>query len=249
MARSAPTSLVLVSVPRSASRTGLVRPPSVSPARKTREPPMIAPSSMKEPIRAASVATRSGPACTTRAYPTSAASTCHPPPSVPAKPNTHAARPPRPPDCPASGVDKANRVANIGIMDRRTFVLLTGAASSALVRPLTTLDPPRPPGAAGSGRLRFELDEKRRWSLWYSSEGQPRLLIKDAAVGVWVGDQLVTLADLQDSTVGPRRPAGGQAVVVRGRAAGVFIEVEFLAAEETAAPQAAVTVTIYPDRY
>ena len=134
-------------------------------------------------------------------------------------------------------------------MDRRTFVLLTGAASSALVRPLTTLDAPRPPGAAGSGRLRFELDEKRRWSLWYSSEGQPRLLIKDAAVGVWVGDQLVTLADLQDSTVGTRRPAGGQAVVVRGRAAGVFIEVEFLAAGEAAAPQAAVTVTIYPDRY
>src|SRR5438876_10905482 len=123
MARSAPTSLVLVSVPRSASRTGLVRPPS-----------------------------------------------------VPAKPNTHAPRPPRPPDCPASGVDKVNRVTNIGIMDRRTFVLLTGAASSALVRPLTTLDAPRPPGAAGSGRLRFELDEKRRWSLWYSSEGQPRPL-------------------------------------------------------------------------
>ena len=135
-------------------------------------------------------------------------------------------------------------------MDRRTFVLLTGAASGSLLRPSARLAGPDW-GTAGpaDGRLRFELDEKRRWSLWYSGEGQPRLLIKDAAVGVWVGEQLVTLADLQDSTVGTRRPPGGEAVVVRGRAAGVFIEVEFQTAQEAAAPQAAVGVTIYPDRY
>ena len=87
-------------------------------------------------------------------------------------------------------------------MDRRTFVLLTGAASSALVRPLTTLGAPRPPGAAGSGRLRFELDEKRRWSLWYSSEGQPRLLIKDAAVGVRAR-QTVTTGQPWNVTIDP----------------------------------------------
>jgi melibiase-like protein len=38
-------------------------------------------------------------------------------------------------------------------------------------------------------------------------------------------------------------------VVVRGRAAGVFIEAEFLSAGDSTTPQAAVTVTVYPDRY
>src|SRR2546427_1686941 len=133
------------------------------------------------------------------------------------------------------------------MMDRRTFVLLTGATSGALLRPPFRLSasPTSAGGRAGGpalGRLRFELDEHRRWSLWYYGEGQPVPLIQTAVVGALVGDHVVTLADLEDSTVGNRRPPGGESVVVRGRAAGVFLEAEFLSASETGggAPQAAI---------
>src|SRR3990172_7972233 len=197
---------------------------------------------MNEPSRALSDATRRGPARSARAYPISAASTCQPPPSVPAKPSVSA---PRRPDCAASGVDKANAVANIETMDRRTFVLLTGAASATLIRPARAVG--LSTGRA-VGRLRFELDDRRLWSLWYYGDGRPVALIQGAVVGAWVGDQLVTLAELEDSTVGTRRPPGGEAVAVRGRAAGVYIETEFLTGGDTDAPQAAVAVTIYPDR-
>ena len=135
-------------------------------------------------------------------------------------------------------------------MDRRTFVLLTGATSGALIRPPAR--PIRPIGGSGGstvGRLKFELDEHRHWSVWYYGDGPPVPLIKAAVIGAWVADQVVTLADLEDSTVGNRRPPGGESVVVRGRAAGVFLEAEFLSSSETGAPQAAVTVTIYPDRF
>src|SRR5205809_6638415 len=72
---------------------------------------------------------------------------------------------------------------------------------------------------------------------------------RDAEVVAWVGDQPVTLAELEDSTVGSRRPPGGTAVVVRGRVAGVWVEAEFLAGEMAGSPQAVITVTIFPDRY
>src|SRR5438094_8148029 len=98
------------------------------------------------------------------------------------------------------------------------------------------------------GRLRFELDERRRWSLWYSGEARPVPLVRDAEVGAWIGDAFVTLADLQDSTVGSRRPPGGEAVVVRGRAAGIVLEAEFLSPGDAEAPRATVTLTLYPDR-
>jgi len=153
-------------------------------------------------------------------------------------------------------VDKATRAVDIVMMDRRTFVLLTGATSGALLRPpfQPSTAPTRARGRSGGpavGRLKFELDEQRRWSIWYYGDGQPVPLIRTAVVGARVGDQLVTLADLEDSTVGNRRPPGGESVVVRGRAAGVFLEAEFLSASETGggAPQAAISVTIYPDRY
>src|SRR2546428_11789874 len=152
----------------------------------------------------------------------SAASICHPPPRVPAKPSVHA---PRRADCAVSGVDKATRAADIVTMDRRTFVLLTGATSGGLLRP-PDRGSARPPRAVG--RLRFELDDRRRWSLWYYGEGRPVPLIPDAVVAVSVGDQLVTLAELEDSSVGARRPPGGEAVAVRGRGAGVFIEAALL---------------------
>ena len=134
-------------------------------------------------------------------------------------------------------------------MDRRTFVLLTGTVSSGLIRPpLTAFDRLQPPGRRGAGRLRFELDDHRRWSLWYYGDAQPVPLIPSAEIVAWVGDQPLTLAQLEDSTIGSRRPPGGEAVVVRGRAAGVWVEAEFLVAA-AATPQAAITVTIFPDRY
>ena len=152
-------------------------------------------------------------------------------------------------------MDKAQRAADIVTMDRRTFVLLTGATSGALLRPPVrpSTSPTRAVGRSGGpgvGKLKFELDEERRWSLWYSGDGPPVPLIQAAVVAARVGDQWVTLADLEDSTVGSRRPPGGESVVVRGRAAGVFLEAEFLSASETegGASQGSVSVTIYPDR-
>ena len=140
------------------------------------------------------------------------------------------------------------------MMDRRTFVLLTGATSGALLRPPVRLsgDPTRAVGRSGgpgAGRLRFELDDHRRWSLWYYGDGSPVPLVRAAEVVVWVADQPLTLAALEDSTVGNRRPPGGDAVVVRGRAGGVWVEAEFLATRSGSAPQAAVTLTVFPDRY
>ncbi|HYK82798.1 MAG TPA: alpha-galactosidase [Gemmatimonadales bacterium] len=131
-------------------------------------------------------------------------------------------------------------------MDRRTFVLLTGVASTAWLRPRSAL---ARSGGRASGRLRFELDERRHWSLWYYGEAPPVPIVRDAELVAWVGDQPLTLADLEDSTVGNRRPPAGEAVVVRGRAAGVWVEAEFLTLREAVAPQAAITITVFPDRY
>src|SRR2546428_12879585 len=64
--------------------------------------------------------------------------------------------------------------------------------------------------------MRFELDDRRRWSLWYYGDAQPVALLRDAEVVAWVGDQPVTLAELEDSTVGSRRPPGGTAGVGGG---------------------------------
>jgi hypothetical protein len=128
-------------------------------------------------------------------------------------------------------------------MDRRTFLLLTGAGSTALLGPpRRVVRPPR------TGRLRFELDEQRRWSLWYLGEGSPVPLIQNATLGAWIADRFLTLADLEYSTVGSRRPPGGDAVVVRGRAGGVYLEAELLAGPPAAAPLATVSLSIYPDR-
>ena len=61
------------------------------------------------------------------------------------------------------------------------------------------------------------------------------------------GDTLTTLADLDDVSVGNRRPPGGESLVIRGRAtAGVWIEAEFFALDSEA--RGAITVTVYPDR-
>jgi hypothetical protein len=144
------------------------------------------------------------------------------------------------------------------MMDRRTFVLLSGAASAAVWRPVRS---PAPPGGRtpAAGGLRFELDEQRRWSLWYHGAAQPVPLLRNATLGVWIGDTLATLGDLEDISVGNRRPPGGESLVIRGRApanpgtaAGVWIEAEFAAWDASpvagASVQGSVTVTVYPDR-
>ena len=96
--------------------------------------------------------------------------------------------------------------------------------------------------------LRFELDEQRHWSLWYHGDGQPVPLVPNAAIGVGIGGQVVTLGDLEYSTVGNRRPPGGTSLIVRGRAAGVVLEAELFSSSVAAAPQAGVRVAVYPDR-
>jgi len=131
-------------------------------------------------------------------------------------------------------------------MDRRTFMLLTGAAA------LLPLRRPRPLRALGS--LRFDLDDQRRLSLWYNGPDRSVPLLRNASLGVWIGDTLATLADLQDVSVGNRRPPGGESLVIRGRtpaAAGnasgsVWIEAEFFALDSVA--RGAITITVYPDR-
>src|SRR5438128_10271390 len=131
-------------------------------------------------------------------------------------------------------------------MDRRTFVLFAGASSAALILPPDRLsDSP----LWAVGRHRFELDDHRRWSLWYYGDGSAVPVVRGAEIVAWVGDQPLTLAELEDSTVGNRRPPGGDAVVVRGRAAGVWVEAELLTAGGASTPQASVTVTVFPDRY
>ncbi len=85
----------------------------------------------------------------------------------------------------------------------------------------------------------------------------PSHLLQNAALGVWIGDTLVPLADLEDVSVGNRRPPGGESLVIRGRTpspagspagtpGGVWIEAEFLASDAEA--HGAITVTVYPDR-
>jgi hypothetical protein len=122
-------------------------------------------------------------------------------------------------------------------MDRRTFLLLTGAGSAAIARP------PRLAArrARTLERLRFELDDARRWSLWYLGQAQPVPLIQGATLGVWIGDQLVTLADLEYSAVGNRRPPSGGA-------AGVQVEAELLAGRSDSTLAATITLSVYPDR-
>jgi hypothetical protein len=106
------------------------------------------------------------------------------------------------------------------------------------------------------GSLRFDLDDQRRLALWYNGPDRSVPLLRNAALGVWIGDTLVTLADLEDVSVGNRRPPGGESLVIRGRtptpapagtaSGSVWIEAEFFALDSEA--RGAITVTVYPDR-
>src|SRR2546425_3935262 len=101
-------------------------------------------------------------------------------------------------------------------MDRRTFVLLTGGVSSGLIRPPSTaLHRPPPRGVAGAGRLPFELDDHRRWSLWYYGDGSPLPVLRGAENVAWGGGQPPPPPELGDRTVGNPPPPGGGALVLR----------------------------------
>src|SRR5690348_7083580 len=171
---------------------GAVLKPRIAAPMNPLAPPMIAPSSMKEPSRAVAVMRWNGPNEMRRTSPMSPPSICQPPPNVAARPSVSAF-------CAAAGVDKTRATRDIVTMDRRTFVLLTGAGAAGLLRPPA---PPRgrPPRAVA--KLRFELDEQRRWSLWYQGDGPPVPLVAAAELGAWIGDHLVTFAELEDITVG-----------------------------------------------
>ena len=82
--------------------------------------------------------------------------------------------------------------------------------------------------------------------MWYRGDGGRVPLFAATALGAWIGDRLVTLADLEDTTVGGRQPPGGESILVRGRAAGVVLEAEFFAGDTAAMPLASVSLTIYP---
>jgi len=128
-------------------------------------------------------------------------------------------------------------------MDRRTFILLTSAASVATFRRPVLQRPRQAPG-----RLRFDLDNERRWSLSYLNEGQPVPLIRDATLGAWVTDRFIALNDLEYSAVGTERPSGGEVLRFRGRGAGVYLEAAFYTSLDAPLPVATVSLSIYPDR-
>src|SRR2546428_12557330 len=110
-------------------------------------------------------------------------------------------------------------------MDRPHFWPMNGATSGALCRP-PVRPTPRPTGAGwrsggpAVGRLRFELDDHRRWSLWDYGGGSPVPVVRGAEIVAGGGGQPLPLAGLGDSTGGNPRPPGGGAGVVRGRDAG-----------------------------
>jgi hypothetical protein len=92
------------------------------------------------------------------------------------------------------------------------------------------------------------LDDQRRWSLSYLGAGQPVPLIRNAILGAWIGDQLVTLSDLEYTSAGTERPAGGEALRIRGTAAGVSLEASFFTSIGAAPSVATVALSVYPDR-
>lgn len=141
-------------------------------------------------------------------------------------------------------------------MDRRTFVLLSGAASGSLLVPLresvgwvpiAPRDGGRPGRPGRPGRLAFEFDDRHRWSLWYRGEGAPVPLLPFTSAGIHLGDRLFPLAELDDVSLQAGSPATGESTVIRGRGAGLFVEATFLMEPSAPAPRATITLGIYPD--
>ena len=136
-------------------------------------------------------------------------------------------------------------------MNRRTFVLLSGATSGSLLVPLRESAGWIPPGPkdpdAGFGRLYFGFDERHRWSLWYRGEGPAVPVLPFTSAGIRLADRILTLGELDDLSVQAGTPAEGESTVVRGRRAGLFVEATFLTEPSAFAPRARVTLRIYPD--
>ena len=122
--------------------------------------------SPKKPARTEAAMSRTGPRPTGSTRPNSPASIDQSPPSVPANPNDRA--------WPASGVDKAVSSVNIGAMNRRTFVLLSGTASGSLLGSRAWSRGAGWIPRSADGRLVFSLDAQRRWTLSYHDAGDPR---------------------------------------------------------------------------
>lgn len=129
-------------------------------------------------------------------------------------------------------------------MNRRTFVLLSGAAARAVALPRWSA--PLPFNLPEVGQLRFALDDGRRWSVSYVTDVETRVLIKNAELGAWIADRFVALADLEYSAGGDRRLPTGRSLVLRGRAAGVWMEAEFFASASAAT--GTVKVRVYPEQ-
>src|SRR5256886_15440093 len=96
-------------------------------------------------------------------------------------------------------------------MDRRTFVLLTGATSGALIRP--PVRPTHSPTGAGwrsggpaGGRLPVELGDHRRRAPWDYRGGPPAPLVPGAEILARGGGPPPPPPGLGDST-GGHRPA------------------------------------------
>src|SRR5215469_14569166 len=121
-------------------------------------------------------------------------SICQPPPRVAASPSeSH--------DCAINGVDKRTPTENIAAMNRRTFVLLSGAVSGSLRVPLRASARGAETPEAATGRLYFEFDNRHRWSLWYRGEGPAVPVLPFTSAGVHLGEttgRILTLEDPDD---------------------------------------------------
>ena len=130
-------------------------------------------------------------------------------------------------------------------MNRRTFVLLSGAASGSLLVPL------RPSTGwtfeETPGRLSFEFDNRHRWSLWYHGDGPAVPLLPFTPAGVHFSDRILTLGDLDDVSLQAGNPVRGESTVIRGRGAGIFVEATFLVEPSATAPRARISIRMYPD--
>lgn len=100
------------------------------------------------------------------------------------------------------------------------------------------------------GRLYFEFDDRHRWSLWYRGEGPAVPVLPFTAAGVHLSGtpgRILTLGELDDVSVQAGTPPQGESTVLRGRGAGLFVEVTFLTEPSATAPRVRVTMRIYPD--
>jgi len=137
-------------------------------------------------------------------------------------------------------------------MNRRTFVLLSGAASGSLLVPLREsagwmVPAGRDDPDAGVGRLSFQFDDRHRWSLWYRGEGPAVPVLPFTSAGVHTGDRILTLGELDDVSLQAGTPPRGESTIIRGRGAGLFVEATFLTEPPAPAPRARITLRIYPD--